>query len=152
MVAGKAGWSIPLRNLYSETNFYVKHNLKLSPIIQNNMGVNQGGVASGFLFRIYMSDLKTYLDYRVGVCIDNDVVAHRLWVDDLIMFLDTASGLQKQLNALYKFCANNRMIVSEAKFKGFRIQKRLFNKLTWVYNITAQCQYINCVYRCWYSS
>ena len=81
------------------------------------MGVNQGGVASGFLFRKYMSDLKTYLDGRVGVCIDNNAVAHLLWVDDLILFSDTASGLQKQLNGLYTFCANNRMIVNEAKFK-----------------------------------
>ena len=106
-----------LRNLYSKTNFFVKHNSKLSPIIHNTMGVNQGGVASGFLFRKFMSDLKIYLDYRVGVCIDNNVVAYLLWADDLILFSDTASGLQKQLNGLYKFCANNRMIVSEAKSK-----------------------------------
>ena len=73
-------------------------------------------MASGFLlFLKYMSDLKTYLDYRVGVCIDNNVVAQILWVDDLILLSDTASGLQKQLNGLYKFCANNRMIVNEAK-------------------------------------
>ena len=32
-----------------------------------------------------------------------------------------------------------------------KIQKRLFNKITWVYSITTQCQYINCVYRCRYS-
>ena len=31
---------------------------------------------------------------------------------------------------------------------GFWIQKRLFNKFTWVYTIVARCQYINCVYRC----
>ena len=60
------------------------------------MGVNQGGVASGFLFRKYMSDIKTYLDDRVGVCIDDNVVAHLLLVDDFILFSDTASGLQKQ--------------------------------------------------------
>ena len=68
------------------------------------MGVNQGGVASVILFRKYMSDFKTYLDYRVGVCIDNNVVTHFLWVDDLILFSDTASGPQKQLNGLYILC------------------------------------------------
>ena len=31
-----------LRNVYSKTNFFVKHNSKLSPIIHNTMGVNQG--------------------------------------------------------------------------------------------------------------
>ena len=75
------------------------------------------GVASGFLFRKYMSDLKTYLDYRVGVCIDKNVVARLLWADDSILFSDTGSSLQKQFNGLHKFCANNHMIVNEAKSK-----------------------------------
>ena len=97
--------------------FLCETQLKISPIIHNTMGVNQGGLASGFLFWKHMSDLKPYLDYRVGVCIDNDVVAHLLWADDLILFYDTASGLQKQLNSLYKFCSNNRMIVNETKSK-----------------------------------
>ena len=51
-----------LRSLYTKTDFRVKRNSKLSPMIHNDMGVNQGGVASGFLFRKYMSDLKQYLD------------------------------------------------------------------------------------------
>ena len=75
------------------------------------------GVASGFLFRKYMSDLKSYLDYRVGVCIDSDVLAHLFWADDLILFSDTASGLQKQLNGLHNFCAQHRVIVNEVKSK-----------------------------------
>ena len=48
--------------------------------------------------------------------------ASALWVEfafcwDIILFSDTASGLQKQLNGLYTFCANNRMIVNETKSK-----------------------------------
>ena len=88
------------------------------------MGVNQGGVASGFLFRKYMADLKRYLDYEVGVCISSEILAHLLWADDLILFSDTPNGLQKQLNGLYKFCANNRMIVNEIKSKAMCFGKQ----------------------------
>ena len=33
------------------------------------MGVNQGGVASGLLFRKYMADLDMFLNTEFGVCI-----------------------------------------------------------------------------------
>ena len=45
------------------------------------------------------------------------VLVYLLWTDDLILFSDTPNGLQKQLNGLYTFCANNHMIVNEAKSK-----------------------------------
>ena len=106
-----------LRNLYTKTDFRVKRNSKLSPMIHNDMAVNQGGIASGFLFRMYMSDLKQYLDYKVGVCISKTILMHLLWADDLILFSVAPNGLQKQLNGLYTFCANNHMIVNEAKSK-----------------------------------
>ena len=108
---------VTLRNLYTKTDFRVKRNSKLSPMIHNDMGVNQGGVASGFLFQKYMSDLKQYLDCNVGVCISKTILVHLLWADDLILFSDTPNGLQRQLNGLYTFCANNHMIVNEAKSK-----------------------------------
>ena len=40
-----------------------------------------------------------------------------LWADDLILVSESASGLQKQLNALHEFCKRNRMIVNESKTK-----------------------------------
>ena len=36
--------------------------------MDNVMGVNQGGFASGFLFRKNMSDLGTFLDSEYGIC------------------------------------------------------------------------------------
>ena len=50
----KCGWYgkviDTLRSLYTKTKFRVKHQGWLSHLIDNVMGVNQGGIASGFLF------------------------------------------------------------------------------------------------------
>ena len=54
----KEGWHgrviDTLRNLYTKTHFRVKRNGKLSAPIASTLGVNQGGVASGLLFRKYL--------------------------------------------------------------------------------------------------
>ena len=58
----KGGWHGPvidtLRSLYSKTTFRVKKNGRVSSTIMNNIGVNQGGVASGISPRKYTADLS----------------------------------------------------------------------------------------------
>ena len=81
-----------LRDLYNKTSFRVKRNGKMSPSICNNIGVNQGGVASGFLFRKYMADLGRYLDKEVCVCASAKILVHLLWTHDLIYFSVSPSG------------------------------------------------------------
>ena len=82
-------------------------------MVFNKLGVNQGRVATGLLFRKYMSDLKTYLSTARGICINNEIIAHLLWADDLILLSNTFKGLQIQLDGLKQFCSNNHMIVNE---------------------------------------
>ena len=117
----KGGWTgrviDTLRSLYSKTHYRVKRCGKLSPMIPSLTGVNQGGAASGILFRKYLQDLDEYLKKDAGVCFGETLVAHLLWADDLVLFSNTKKGIQKQLNGLEHFCANNRMIVNEAKTK-----------------------------------
>lgn len=124
----KGGWTgrvvDTLRNLYQKTRFRVKRNGRISTDIPTSLGVNQGGVASGLLFRKYLSDLDIYLRKEVGVCIDDTILAHLLWADDLILFSDTEKGIQKQLEGLKKFCMNNQMIVNETKTKVMTFGKR----------------------------
>ena len=64
-----------------------------------------------------MSDLKTHLSTAHGICINNEIIAHLFWADDLILFSDTFKGLQVQLDGLKQFCSNNHMIVNEIKTK-----------------------------------
>ena len=115
------GWSgkllDTLRDLYSKTSYRFKYQGYMSDSNKTNIGVNQGGTASGFLFRKYLADLSEFLYKEVGVCIGNAIIAHLLWADDLILFSDSIKGLQKQLNGLFRFCSTNMMIVNELKTK-----------------------------------
>ena len=60
----RSGWKgkviETLRSLYQKTNFRIKHQGLLSFSMRDIMGVNQGGVASGLLFRKYMADLNAF--------------------------------------------------------------------------------------------
>ena len=116
------------RNLYGKTHFRVKCNGRLSAPIDSNFGVNQGGIASGLMFQKYMSDLSTYLFKEYGIVIPNEIIAYILWAVDLILFSNSATGLQKQLNCLLKLCSNNKIIVNEIKTKAMCIgTKEPFN-------------------------
>ena len=133
----KGGWYGPvidtLRNLYDNIAFRVTNNDRVSSKVISKLGVNQGGVASGLLFRKYLADLDSYLSTEHGVCIGKEIVAHLLWADDLILFSDTFHGLQEQLHGLKQFCHNNHMIVNEMKTKVMvfgnpKRSKLFFNK------------------------
>ena len=90
---------------------------RLSPIITENIGVNQRGNASPTLFRHFLSDLGDYLHTHCGLCITDDIIVHLLWADDLVLISDSHKGLQKLLNELHELCAKNLMIVNEVKTK-----------------------------------
>ena len=73
---------------------------KISSSFENKIGVNQGGVLSGLSFRKYLCDLGNYLKREVGVCIDQNILVHFLWADDLFVISNTVTGLQKQTDAM----------------------------------------------------
>ena len=79
--------------------------------------MNQGGITSPFLFKEYMSNLKSFLDEYTGVCVGEEILVHKLWADDLFMVSDNPKNSQKQLDGLDKFCADNHMIANVVKTK-----------------------------------
>ena len=64
-----------------------------------------------------MADLSEYLYTAVGIWLGDSIVTHLLLADDLILLSDSVTGLQKQLNGLFRFCSDNVMIVNEMKTK-----------------------------------
>ena len=106
-----------LRSLYQKTSFRVSQNGRVSGSICNAMGVNQGGVASGLLFRKYMADFDVFLNTEFGVCIGEMIIAHILWADDLILMSDSPEGLQHQIDGLFRFCSQNLLLVNTVKTK-----------------------------------
>ena len=108
----KMGWTgrvtDTLRNLYSKTNKCVKHKGKICSSFENKIGVNQGGVLSGRLFKKYLCDLGNYLKREVGACIDQNILVHFLWADDFVIS-NTVAGLQKHIDGIFKFASENQM-------------------------------------------
>ena len=64
-----------------------------------------------------LADLKKYLHIAHGIVLDDEVLTHILWADDLVLLSSTAEGLQQQLNGLFTFCQKYQMIVNEMKTK-----------------------------------
>ena len=75
------------------------------------------------------SDLSHYLHQEFAVVVDNNIIAHMLWADDLVLFSDTPKGLQRQLDGLKAFCATNHMIVNGMKTKFMCFGKKSDCKL-----------------------
>ena len=101
-----------MRNFYSKTYFRLAVNGRSSPPIPNHIGVNQGGSISGLLFRKYLSD--KYM-YKGWVFVSRIQLSYLLWLDYLILVSDSSDGLQIQLNGLFDFCFDNKMVVNEMK-------------------------------------
>ena len=115
----QSGWSgrviNTLRSLYRQTCFKLRHNGRLSERILEDLGVAQGGSASGNLFRKFLSDASDYINQEYGVVMGHTLIAHLLWADDLVLLAETPRDMQNLLNCLFNFCKRNLMIVNEVK-------------------------------------
>ena len=67
------------RSLYAKTQFRLKCNGSLSPLLATSTAVYQGGNAS------YLADIGDYLQTSVGVCFEEEILLHLLWADDLLL-------------------------------------------------------------------
>ena len=104
-----------LRSLYKKTYYRVKCLWLLSPIITENIGVNQAGNASPTWFRHFFSDLGDDLHTHCGLCKTDNIIIYLLFADDLVLISDRHKALQKLLYWLHDFCAKNLMVVNEVK-------------------------------------
>ena len=106
-----------IKDMYSKLKGTIKVNNMLFHTIQDTCGTNQGGPLSPSMFRFMLGDLKPYLHLDHGIVLGDQVIAHLLWADDMVLFADSPEGLQAQLNGLFKFCSRFQLIVNELKTK-----------------------------------
>ena len=59
----------------------------------------QGGMLSPKLFTEFLQDISKSFDQGQGIPVDTLLVVYLLFADDLVLFLDSATELQKQLTA-----------------------------------------------------
>ena len=70
----------------------------------DQLGANQGGNVSPILFRTYLADIGNYLNTYIGLYLSENIIAHLLWADDLVLISESKSGLQKQSDGLLESC------------------------------------------------
>ena len=103
------------RSMLGKSKSTVRWNNDIGKLFDNIYGVLQGGVSSPTLFKLFMEDLIKYLDIANGVQIDDVMVAYLLLADDLALVSETSAGLQKLINGLNSFCKRWHLTVNLLK-------------------------------------
>ena len=52
-----------------------------------------------------------------GICVNEEIMIHRHWADDIFTVASSVSNAQKQMDGLLSFCKSNQTIVNELRAK-----------------------------------
>ena len=83
----------------------MKHNGEVRSHIEENVGVNQGGNCSPMLFSKYLADLSDYMSTYTGICVNDEIVIHRLWAHDLFTAARIFLNAQKQMDGRFSLAS-----------------------------------------------
>ena len=104
-----------IRDMLNKAKSTVRWNNEYGELFDNLYGVLQGNVSSPALFKLFLEDLRSYLDNIYGVRIGEMLIAYLLLADDLALISETAMGLQKLINGLFLFCTRWHLSVNLIK-------------------------------------
>ena len=137
-----------IRSMFSKAECRVKWDS-----LKSEYGVLQGGMLSPKLFTEFLQDISATFDQDQGIPVDTLLMVYLLFANDIVLFSESAEGLQKQLTALYLYASLWHIIVGIPKTKvlifnerytkvrrSFHygnniIKKKLNNSNTWVWCI-----------------
>ena len=108
-------------SMYSKDKSAVKINNKMTEAFSCYTGVKQGCMLSHSLFNLYLSDLPECLNSSSSTDIlleDSErPINCLLYADDLVIFSQSANGLQTLLNKLESYCEKTELTVNLDKTK-----------------------------------
>ena len=105
--------------------------------IKKRIWALQGGMLSPKLFTEVLQDISASFDQDQGIPVDTLLMVYLLFADDLVLFSESAEGLQKQLTALYSYASPWHIIVSIPKTKALIFNERY----TW--NVRGSFHYVD---------
>ncbi len=107
-----------IKSLYAHDSAAVRSSQGTSAIFRCLMGVKQGCPLSPTLFGLYIDGLEKHLLENADIDAPTLMgVMVLLFLYDLILMSESASGLQKQLVALASFCEQHQVTVNLSKIK-----------------------------------
>ena len=116
-----------IKSLYAHDSAAGRSSQGISAIFRCLMGVKQGCPLSPTLFGLYVDGLEKHLLETADIdapTLMGVMVPLLLYADDLILMSMSASGLQKQLDALASFCEQRQLTVNLSKTKVVVFEKR----------------------------
>ena len=113
-----------IKSMFSKAECHVKWDSRISDILKSEFGVLQGGMLSPKLFTEFLQDISASFDQDQGIAVDTLLMVYLLFADDLVLFSESAEGLQKQLTALYSYASLWHIIVSIPKTKVLIFNER----------------------------
>ena len=105
--------------MYENIKSRVKYDNQLSNDFSCLLGVRQGECLSPFLFSMYVNDLEAMLvvhDFN-GIEISMSKLFLLLYADNIIIFSESAEGLQTGLDILKDYCDKWKLTVNTNKTK-----------------------------------
>ena len=109
-----------IKSMYSDDSVRIKMGEYMSTSVSVSKGVKQGCVLSPTLFNLFISDFPDLLSKPSGNTVfidDNERIPCIMWADDIVIFSQSAAGLQEQINRLHEFSINNKLPVNTSKTK-----------------------------------
>ena len=111
--------------MYLNTQFCIKTDKGLTKSFSSTTGVKQGCNLGLLLSKIYQNDLHDiFYDTCFPVKLGNISINSLSWADDLVLFSDTALGLQNCLDKLNNYCNKWNLTVNCKKTKCMVFQNQ----------------------------
>ena len=131
-----------LQSMYSKIKACVRRGNYLSENFSCNRGTRQGCNLSPGLFNGYTNDLYEIFNSTdsnpVKIC--NQSIGCLMYADDIVILSESASGLQKSLNKLQKYCKKWKLNVNAKKTKAM-----VFNSNSTLYTFKIGENILQCV-------
>ena len=94
-----------LKGLYQHVSSCVNVNDSLSYWFEVDMGVKQGCVLSPVLSSMFIDDLVVEINNTSkGVLLESDIITSLLYADDVAIFAENVSDMQRILNMVDQWC------------------------------------------------
>ena len=129
-----------LQGIYKQVKAQVRSSAGLSESFQCPNGLKQGCMLSPALFTLFINEFAELIENSgipgIQIFPEDIQILILLFADDIALISDTITGLQKQLNILYDYCMESKLVVNIKKTKVMVYKKggQISKYEKWFYN------------------